>query len=165
MRSGKAKPRCCHAVIASDVSAEARRAKAEAKQSIYPKDSMDCFVACAPRSNDEERSGALAAPRQPPHHLVELLEVAVADLHAAAGVAMVDADVEPERIGDALLERDGVGVLGLTAAGGARLLRLALRHALFMRQRLGLPHVEPLLDDLLGGSERIGHADQRARVT
>ena len=31
-----------------------------------------------------------------------------------------------------------------------------------MRQRLGLAHVEPFRDDALGGSERIGHADQRA---
>src|ERR1700730_5678176 len=100
---------------------------------------MDCFASLAMTNS--------AAPRQPPHHLVELIEAAVADLHGAAGIAMVDVDVEPERIGDALLQRDGVGILGL-AAGGPRLLRLALRHALFMRQRLGLADVEALLGDL-----------------
>src|SRR6201996_8835042 len=102
------------------------------------------------------------APREAPHHFVELLEVAVADLHRAAGVAVIDADVEPERIRDALLERDGVGILCL--AGTACLLRLALRYAFDMRERLGLAHVEALLDDLLGSSQRIGHADQRAGV-
>src|SRR6185437_16377015 len=118
-------------------------------------ESLDCFASLAMTS--------LAAPRQPPHHLVELLEVAVADLHGAAGIAMVDTNSEPERIGDALLQRDGVGILGLAAAGSPRFLRLAFRHALFMRQRLGLAHIEALLDDLPGGGERIGHADQRAR--
>ena len=96
---------------------------------------------------------------QPPHHFVELLEVAVADLDGAAGIAMIDADREPERVADALLQRDRVGILRLAAA---RLLRLALRHAFDMRQRLGLADVEAFLDDALGGGERIGHADQRA---
>src|ERR1700761_642196 len=104
----------------------------------------------------------LTAPREAPHHFVELLEVAVADLHRAAGVAVIDADVEPERIRDALLQRDRVGILCL--AGTACLLRLALRYAFDMRERLGLAHVEALLDDLLGSSQRIGHADQRAGV-
>src|SRR5262245_30886280 len=74
--------------------------------------------------------------RQPLHHLVELIEVAIADLHAAAGVAVVDDDLEPERVADAALEVERVGVLLLGPR--ARLLRLALRHALFMRKRLGL---------------------------
>src|SRR5690349_24382798 len=100
-------------------------------------ESLDCFAepVIGPR-NARTRwlaMTSLAAPRQPPHHLVELLEVAVADLHAAAGIAMVDADVQPERIGDALLQRDCIGILGLAAAGGPRFLRLAFRHALFMR--------------------------------
>src|SRR5579859_1501243 len=69
-----------------------------------------------------------AAPRQPPHHLVELFEIAVADLHGAAGITMIDADAQAQRIGHALLQSDSVGVLGLAAA--ARLLRLPLRHAL-----------------------------------
>src|ERR1700745_4157060 len=80
-----------------------------------------------------------ATPRQPPHHLVELLEVAVADLHGAAGIAMVDADGQAQRVADALLQRDRVGVLLLGCA--ARLLCLSCRHALVMRQRLGLAHV------------------------
>ncbi len=33
-----------------------------------------------------------------------------------------------------------------------------------MRQRLGLAHVEAFLDDAFRGSQRIGHADQRAGV-
>src|SRR5215475_4899796 len=94
---------------------------------------LDCFALLAMTRS--------ATPRQPPHHLVELLEVAVADLHASAGIAVVDADSEPERIGNALFQRDGVGVLGLATAAGPRLLRLALRHALFMRERLGLADV------------------------
>ena len=75
--------------------------------------------ALALRANPERQS---AAPRQPPHHLVKLLEVAVADLHRAAGIAVVDADGKPERVADPLLERDRVGILGL---GGCRAARLA----------------------------------------
>ena len=98
---------------------------------------------------------------QPPHDLVELIEVAVADVHGAAGIAVIDADRKAERVADALFQRDRVGVLHLAAA---RLLRLALRHALDMRQRFGLAHIEAFLDDALGGRGRIGHADQRARM-
>ena len=83
-------------------------------------------------------------------------------LHGAAGIAVIDADRKAERVADALFQRDRVRVFDLAAA---RLLRLALRHALDMRQRLGLAHVEALLDDAFGGSGRIGHADQRAGVT
>ena len=118
---------------------------------------MDCFAALAMT----RRASWLSRLRQPPHHLVELLEVAVADLHGAAGIAVIDGDGEAERVADALFQRERVGVLGLAAAA-ARLLRLALRHALVMRQRLGLAHVEAFLDDALGRGERIGHADQRA---
>src|SRR5882724_10319607 len=62
---------------------------------------MDCF---APLAMTEPMK--LAAPRQPPHHLVELVEAAVTDLHGTAGIAMIDVDVQPERIGDAFLQRD-----------------------------------------------------------
>src|SRR5262245_47951555 len=107
--------------------------------------------------------GLNATLREPLHDLVELIEVAVADLDRAAGVAVTDGDLEPERVTDALLEVDRIRVLLLGPA--ARLLRLALGHALLMRERFGLAHVEPLLHDALGGRERIRHADQRARMT
>src|SRR5205823_1748734 len=67
-----------------------------------------------------------AASGQSPHHLVELLQAAVADQHAAAGVAMIDGHAESERVADAFLQRNGVGVLGLAGACPPRLLRLAL---------------------------------------
>ena len=51
-----------------------------------------------------------AALRQPPHHLVELFEVAVADLDGAAGVAVADGHGKTERIADALFQRDRVGI-------------------------------------------------------
>src|SRR5258705_11974589 len=81
---------------------------------------------------------------QPRHHFVELLEVAIADLDGAAGVAVVDGHGKTKCIADALLQRDRVGIFCLAAAGGPRLLRLAFRHALFMCQRLGLADVQPL---------------------
>ena len=50
---------------------------------------------------------------QPPHDLVELLEFAVADVHGAAGIAVIDADREPERVADALFQRDRIGSFAL----------------------------------------------------
>src|SRR6185437_833053 len=103
-----------------------------------------------------------SALRQLLHDAVELIEVAIADRDASAGFAMIDADLEAERVADLLFQRERIGVLDLAADPAARFLRLALGHALFMRQRLSLPHVEALLDNALGGSGGIGHADQRA---
>src|SRR5437868_760718 len=91
--------------------------------------------------NDAERLVTLL-PLQPPHYFVELFEVAIADLDGAAGVAVVHGHGKTKRVADALLQRDRVGILGLPAtAARPRLLRLALRHALFMRQRFGLAYV------------------------
>jgi hypothetical protein len=47
-----------------------------------------------------------------------------------------------KRVADALLQRDRVGSFCLATAARPRLLRLALRHAIFMRQRFGLAYVE-----------------------
>ena len=77
---------------------------------------------------------------------------------------MADAHREPEHVADALFQRDRVGVLGRRRRDRARLLRLARRHAFFVRQRFGLPHVESFGDDALRRAGRIGHADQRACV-
>ncbi len=77
------------------------------------------------------------------------------------GSAVIDVDRQPKRVADPLLQRDRIGILQLAAA---RLLRLALGHALDMRQRLRLPNIETFLDDTLGGGRRVGHADQRAGV-
>src|SRR5580700_6602704 len=79
---------------------------------------------------------------QPSDNLVELVEIAVADMHGAAGAAVVDVDRQPKRVADPLLQRDRIGILQLAAA---RLLRLALGHALDMRQRLGLANIEAFL--------------------
>ena len=48
---------------------------------------------------------------QPPHHVVELIEAAVADGERAAAVAVLDGDAEAERVGEALLQRQRVGIL------------------------------------------------------
>src|SRR5439155_18524508 len=74
--------------------------------------------------NDVERFAGSISLRQPAHHLVELLEIAVADLNGAAGIAVVDGHSKTERIADALFQRDRVGILDLPAAA-ASLLRLA----------------------------------------
>src|SRR5206468_11516284 len=103
---------------------------------------MDCFVAMLLAMT--RRSAPL---RQPSHHLVELFEVAVADLDGAAGVAVVDGHGKTEGIADALLQGNRVGIFCLPAAAAPSLLRLAFRDTLFMRQLLGLAYVEPLLDD------------------
>ena len=76
---------------------------------------------------------------------------------------MFDADLEAEHVADPFFQGQRVGILRHLAA--ARLLRLALRHALDMRQRLGLAHVEAFLDNALGRGGRVGHADQRAGMT
>src|SRR5438105_12099288 len=98
---------------------------------------------------------------QPSHDLVELFEVAVADVHRAAGIAMINADREAKRVADALFQRNRVEVLYLASA---RFLRFPFRHPLDMRQRFGLTHVEALLHNTLGSGSGIGHADQRPRV-
>src|SRR5258705_11962149 len=82
-----------------------------------------------------------ASLRQPSHHLVELFEVSVADLDGAAGIAVADAHGKTERVAHALFQRDRIGILRLAPAAAAGLLRLALRHALLVRQRLGLADV------------------------
>ena len=51
------------------------------------------------------------ALRQPPHHFVELFEVAVADLDGAAGIAVIDGDGKAKRVADALFQRHRIGVL------------------------------------------------------
>src|SRR3981081_931148 len=79
-----------------------------------------------------------------PPSLAELFEVAVADVDGAAGIAVIDIDGKPKRVADALFQRHRVGVFHLAAA---RLLPFANRHALDMRQRLGLTDVEAFLDD------------------
>src|ERR1700751_802869 len=95
------------------------------------------------------REDGLSLLAQPSHDVVELIEIAIADMHGAAGIAVIDADGEPKRIADALLQCHRVRVLYLAAA--PRLKRLARGHALDMRQRLGLTHVEPFFDDAFGG--------------
>jgi hypothetical protein len=72
----------------------------------------------------EAKSDALI---QSPHDLIELIEVAVADVHGAAGIAVIDIDREAERVADALFQRDRVGVFGLAAT---RLLGFANRNTL-----------------------------------
>src|ERR1700754_4305298 len=77
-----------------------------------------------PPQAGEVQEGRPRLPRrvQPSQNLVELFELAIADVHGAAAFAMIDADGKPERIADAFLERDRVGILHLAAA---RLLRLS----------------------------------------
>ena len=48
---------------------------------------------------------------QPAHDVVELIEAAVADGERAAAVGVLDGDAEAERVGEALLQRQRVGVL------------------------------------------------------
>src|SRR4029079_3524454 len=108
--------------------------------------SVDCFASLAMTLRGF--SGALL---QPPHHFVELFEVAIADLEATARIAMIDGYAKAERVADAFFQLQRIGVFGLA---GARLLRLALRHAFVMRQRFSLTDVEPVRDDAPCASER-----------
>src|SRR5262249_39159232 len=85
---------------------------------------------------------------EPPRDRIELIEIAVVDMHDAALAAMVDYDLEPERVGHTLLERDSVGVLA-----GARPAALGLLGPLVLvrtlaRPFLHLPDVQSALDDL-----------------
>src|SRR6202171_226085 len=133
------------------------RALARAPESITTIGSMDS----RPAPRGASRNDDLILVIQSPHNLVELFEVAVADVHGAAGIAVIDVDHKAERIADAFFQRDRIGIFHLAAA---RFLGFALRHTLDMCQRLGLAHIEAFVDDTFGGSSRIGHADQGPRV-
>src|SRR5450432_3595961 len=107
-------------------------------------------------------TAALNLRIQPSQNLVELFEIAVLDVHGTAGSAMVDADAEPENIAHALFQRQRVGIFHFAAP---RLLRFALRYAFVMGERLRLARVKAFLDNALRSSNRIGHTNQRSRVT
>src|SRR3984885_8432703 len=96
---------------------------------------------------------------QPPHDIVKLIEVAVADVDDPAGLMMIDADGKPERVTDGFFQRHRVGILGLAAPC---LLRLALRHPFDMGQGFGLTPIEAFFDDAFRGGERVGNTDERA---
>src|ERR1700733_11870112 len=98
---------------------------------------------------------------QPPHDIVKLIEVAVADVDDPAGLMMIDADGKPERVTDGFFQRLRVGVLGLAAP---RLLRLAFRYTFDMGQGFGLTHIEAFFDDALGGGDGVGNTDECAGV-
>ena len=70
--------------------------------------------------------------------------------------------MKSERVATPLFQRLRVGILGLAVARSTS--ASCLRHALVMRQRFDLAHVQALLDDALGAQPRIGLADQRARM-
>src|SRR5215468_4490847 len=61
--------------------------------------------------NESSQKQQLTLALQPPHDLVELIEAAIAHMHHARFTTMIDRDLEPERIGDAALERHRVRVL------------------------------------------------------
>src|SRR5437868_10688270 len=67
---------------------------------------------------------------QPSHDLVELFEAAVADVHRAAGIAVINDDREAKRVADAFFQRNRVEVLYLATAC---FLRFPFRHPLDMR--------------------------------
>src|ERR1700704_3739968 len=48
---------------------------------------------------------------QPSQHVVELIETPIVDLQHAPVAAVIDRDVQAKRIGDAPLERKGIGAL------------------------------------------------------
>src|SRR4029077_15333973 len=99
---------------------------------------------------------------QPPRDVVELFEIAIADRQDALAVgAMNDAHREPERIGEALLERRGIRI-GTDAAGAAHFARLLA--AVAARHLFDLPHIQSALDDQLGEFLGIRLPDQQARV-
>ena len=47
---------------------------------------------------------------QTAQHLVELIEIAIADAQNSAALAVIDADHEAERIRNALFQRDEIGI-------------------------------------------------------
>src|SRR5439155_12693902 len=107
------------------------------------------------------RNPVTSAALQPAAHVIELIEAAISDLQLAAIAAVLDADVQPERIRQAFLERQCVGVL----LGS----RPALRSfpgvpGSLLRDRLDGAHIEPLFDDDAGHLLRVGLTYQRAGV-
>src|SRR5271165_2615455 len=67
-------------------------------------------ISTSPRKRGEVRKSArchpaLALVLQPAQNLVELLEIAVADVNGTAGVAVVDTDRKAKRVADPLLQR------------------------------------------------------------
>src|SRR5271170_7361276 len=85
---------------------------------------------------------------QPTQHVVELIEIAVADGENAAALAMIDADSQTERVGNALFKRDHIGVFVRPHARFAPVL-LSLFAFLPDRARycLDLAHIETASDD------------------
>ena len=76
-------------------------------------------------------------PRQPPHHFVELIEAAVADGERAAALAVFDGDAEAERVGNALLQRQRVGVVCALPAGLANARAISSTWRTLRRQLAG----------------------------
>src|SRR5262249_36779701 len=102
---------------------------------------------------------------EPPRHRIELIEIAVVDVHHALLAAMVDHDLQAERIGDPLLERDGVGVLAGARPAALRLTSPFVLVRALTRPFLDLPDVQPALDDLQRELLGVGFADQHAGMS
>src|SRR5450830_1088113 len=80
-----------------------------------------------------------------PNNPIQLVQISILDMQRAALAAVIDAHVKPERVGQAPLQRLGVGCLRPRFA--ARLARL--RRAILAHRRLDLAHVQAALDDVL----------------
>src|SRR6476659_6780604 len=69
------------------------------------------FSAVVPRSKrGTTATNLLPAALQPPQHVLELVKVAVVDLQGAVAVAVLDADLQAEHVGETLFQRGGVSV-------------------------------------------------------
>ena len=92
-------------------------------------------------------------PLQPPQHDLQLLKILVFEVQHSALALVVDADVKPECIRHAPLQRHGVGVLADLRA------RFTfdpprLRTAVLARERFDLAHVESAVDDVVARARR-----------
>src|SRR6516162_6249868 len=90
---------------------------------------------------------------QPADQEIELIEVAVDDVHGAGDAERVDPHVEPEGVGQALFQRLDVGALGWAVRHGCRLLHRLADGAYHV---FGLANVEAVRNDVVRRAVGIG---------
>jgi len=98
---------------------------------------------------------------QSPHNFIELLDIAIADPEHTAFAAVLDVNRKSQSICQSSLQGGHVGVF---APARTRLHVFLRSLALFLRQRLDLAHIQPLLDDVARHCFGIRLPEESARV-
>lgn len=105
----------------------------------------------------------LLLPLQPAHHFVELIEAAIADRKRSPATAVINADRQSERVGQAFFQRQRIGIFRRMGLVAAFLLSAALFSDL-ARDLFDLAHIETARDDFVCQALSIVMAHQSARL-